>query len=423
MTFFSRLTPACRRDALSVVAAAVARASAAFAAALARGHPLLERSELVQLGAQRRLLGRQIRDGPTVLATEPLEQEEPLLDLLQPGRVRPDPPRVAAKIPGDIFDRRLRVGEPLDQRRQPRIERRQRRQLARHAGQALGDSAVARIQRLLSAPGRRQEFLGPLEALPFGGERAVLAGRRPRCLQLRQLKTEQILALAARPGVGRKRRQRRCCLGPRSVRLRHLVAQRLVLGEGVQDRQLALRIGQRLLVVLRGDVDESRHRRRQVGGRRQPPAEVRAPAPSARDHPPHDQPLLDLAPVRHQTRARRRAGGELEDRLHPRLVAAGADHVGAGAAAPQQPQRVDQDALAGAGLPRHGGESRPERQLELVDQREARDAKQRQHAGIIVRNAPRFLCLLLAFDYLSSTRREPQESFSRRMPKKPRGAW
>ncbi len=326
-----------------------------------------------------------------MLAAESLQQKEPLLHLLEPGRVRADSPCVAAEIARDILDRGLRVGEPLDQRPERGIERRQRRQLARHAGQALGDGAVARIQRLLSSRGCRQEFFGPLEAFPFGGECAVLAGRRPRRLQLRQLEAQQILALAARPRVGRERRQRRRRLGPRGVCGGHLVAQRLVLGEGIQDRQLALRIGQRLLVVLRGDVDEAGDRRGQVRGRGKPAAEVRAAAPPARDHPPHHQPLLDLAPVRHQPRARRRARGELEDRLHPRLVAAAADHVRPGAPPAQQPQRVDEDALAGAGLAGDGGEAWPERQLELVDQREARDAKEGQHAGIIANNAASFL--------------------------------
>ena len=106
------------------------------------------------------------------------------------------------------------------------------------------------------------------------------------------------------------------------------------------------------------------------------------PAPAARDRPAHHQPVLDASrpsatQPRPQLGAHRR---QLDDRLDPRLVAAGAD------------QRRRRRARRAAGpAPRPGCSCRrpvspvtavspgPKRQLELVDQRKAGDAQQRQH--------------------------------------------
>ena len=52
-------------------------------------------------------------------------------------------------------------------------------------------------------------------------------------------------------------------------------------------------------------------------------------------------------------------------------------------AAAQQAQRLDQDALAGAGLAGDRGQARAEGDLHLVDQREPGDLEQRQHGDVI----------------------------------------
>ena len=124
-----------------------------------------------------------------------------------------------------------------------------------------------------------------------------------------------------------------------------------------------------------------------------------APAAAARDRSPHHQSVFVVAPVGEQLRARRRRLRQLDDRLDPGLVASGADQIGARAAAAQQAERLDEDALAGAGLTGHRGQAGPERDLRLVDQSEPGNLEQRQHGDP------------------SST----GDRFSRKIPKKPRG--
>src|SRR5882724_4815070 len=127
---------------------------------------------------------------------------------------------------------------------------------------------------------------------------------------------------------------------------------------------------------------------------------ARSPAvasPPARWMRPRQQPALaqrrrrrrrrHLAPLGRETGAQLGVGGggQIDDRLDPRLVAPAADQIGAGAAAAQQAQRLDDDALAGAGLAGDHGQSRPQLQLELVDEGKARDAQYAQHDIILVK--------------------------------------
>jgi hypothetical protein len=60
-----------------------------------------------------------------------------------------------------------------------------------------------------------------------------------------------------------------------------------------------------------------------------------------------------------------------------------AHQVGARARPAQQPERLDQDALAGARLAGDRGQARSEPDLDLVNQREPGDLEQRQHGGHI----------------------------------------
>jgi hypothetical protein len=71
--------------------------------------------------------------------------------------------------------------------------------------------------------------------------------------------------------------------------------------------------------------------------------------------------------------------GELEERLHHRLVGAVAQHLGAHAAAQHQVEGVHQDRLAGARLAGEDVQAGAEPHLHRVDDGEAGDSQGGQH--------------------------------------------
>src|SRR5260221_613889 len=187
---------------------------------------------------------------------------------------------------------RARALEPLPQRRERGIELGERRELARHGGEALRDRAVPGVERVLAARGGREEPLGAPQPFAQRAQLVVLAGHGLGGVELAQLETQQVLALGAAARVGRESLERAPRLRELGVRRGHLGAGVLVLREGVEDRELALGIGERLLIVLGGDVDEARDVLREVARRREATTEVRAAPSLPRDHAPHDEPVV-----------------------------------------------------------------------------------------------------------------------------------
>jgi hypothetical protein len=83
------------------------------------------------------------------------------------------------------------------------------------------------------------------------------------------LEAQQILALAARFRVGVEGRQSIARIGKRREGQLGLGQRRHIAGERVEDRQLAFRIHEQLLIVLRGDVAQPTHRGREIRHRGQ----------------------------------------------------------------------------------------------------------------------------------------------------------
>ena len=73
------------------------------------------------------------------------------------------------------------------------------------------------------------------------------------------------------------------------------------------------------------------------------------------------------------------SAGAFEDRLHGRRVFSSADEIGAGPAADEQIQRLDEHGFAGAGFSGEHGETRLEVDFELIDNRKMPDAEITQH--------------------------------------------
>ena len=124
-------------------------------------------------------------------------------------------------------------------------------------------------------------------------------------------------------------------------------------------------IEQRVVLVLPVKFDEASREVLERAGGRQLAVDVRA-APSLRG---------DLAANQQLFAAR------LEDGFDRGDVFAGTHEVARGPAAEQEPDGLDEDGLAGPGLPGQDVEARLEFHLDRVDHGEAFDAEKAQHGG------------------------------------------
>ena len=208
-TLRSRLLAARLRDVDSAAAAAAARAFAWSTATWRVATPSSYEPISASSAASASRRAASSATVAAVFAAQPRQQEQPLFDLRQPRWIRPHAARVAPQVAGDVVDGGRRLRQPLGQRRQRRIQRHQRLEVAQHGRDPLADRAVAGVQRLLAARRRREEAVGGAQALALGGQRRVFTRHRLCRVQLAELKAEHVLAFGPGARVGRERRQRR----------------------------------------------------------------------------------------------------------------------------------------------------------------------------------------------------------------------
>ena len=355
-----------------------------------------------------------------MLAAEPRQQEQALLDLRQPRGIRAHAARVAPQVPGDVLDGGRRFRQPLGQRRQRRIQRHQRLEVAQHGRDPLADRAVAGVQRLLAARRRREEALGAAQPLALGGQRRRL--RPPPAAPPPARRAESAAGPRARPG--RARRQRTSpAPPPRSTAAACAAA--------ISSRNAAFSANaSRMASWLSGSVSDcwscceamstsGPTTRAQVRRGRQAAAQVDAPAARARDDAPDDQPLVRvarLAAVAGQPRPRRRAAREARRSPRP-APRRGRCAPGRRWRAPPRssPSASTRMLLPAPVSPVTAVRPGPERQLDLINQREPRDLAAASASRLHLR--PKRGGVATRFQLW----RSPHDSFSRRMPKKPRG--
>ena len=325
-----------------------------------------------------------------MLALEPLELREPLLDLVEAARRRVDPLAVAAQLPGEVVgldgEGLGAVGERVERRVDP-LERGEGRGRVGEGdrGGAAGGPGVAGLAGGIAFEGghpagdRPAEALEVPEPLALRGQLGLLRLARGRALDLLELPHQQVeLAIArARPGLQLiQRRLGRAGLGVRLGAGR--AALRLLRpAEAVEDAQL--RGGERELAVLVLAVERQQRAAHvaQVGRRGAAAAEVRARAPLGR-HPPREHELVGvrrqaIGQVRGQLRRQR------EHALDVRLRGARAHDARPRLAAQQQVERVGEDGLARPRLPRQRVQTRPEAQFGALDQQQVLDAELVEH--------------------------------------------
>ena len=197
--------------------------------------------------------------------------------------------------------------------------------------QLLGDRALARIDRILAAPRRRQQLLGGAQPIALELEPLVLAGLELRLVQLLELKAQELLALGARALVERRRSERARRRLDARVRRRHRRQQLVVPAERVEDAQVLRRIAERLMLVLPGQLDEHAGDLAERRRGRQHIIDVDAAAPALpitrRTTSPSSTGSMPGARQPLDERLGRRPVRRLEDRLDARLLGAVAHHV------------------------------------------------------------------------------------------------
>ena len=152
------------------------------------------------------------------------------------------------------------------------------------------------------------------------------------------------------------------------------------------------------LFVLPIDLHEGVAELREQGEGRRRAVDVDAPLPRAGEMAADEDLVAVVEPERLAQRVR---DGALEQSFDHGLVGVGADEVGAAARAAQQRQRLQEDALAGAGLAADDVEALAEAERHFVDDRDLADAQLAQHD----RSAPR---------RRAGPQRSPQRSLLRR---------
>ena len=151
---------------------------------------------------------------------------------------------------------------------------------------------------------------------------------------------------------------------------------RAVAGIGVERGAMIGGIEQAALRELRLDLDQPfACLAQQADAGRLVVDEGAAPAVGVDDAAQHQRVALARDPGLGEERAHRVVRRQRELRAHHRLLGAGADEAAFRAHAERQPQRVEQDRFAGAGLARQHAQAGPQAEIEPVDQHDIADGE------------------------------------------------
>ena len=304
-------------------------------------------------------MGDDLRLAVAVAAFEGVDGAESLLEAGEGRRIVLDAVRQAADLGRDVLELRLEAGETLGQRLEPWVEAGQATRFADgHRGGiaragAVGGECLADRGR---SPGDRLAMLGGRQPSP---DLVGLAGPEPGRGDLLRFVLEEVHPPRQLARVDRQLRQR----GPvRAPALDHVGRRGTSRGmPAVRVEQVALPalVEQALLVVLAVDLDQRPDLVGEPGGGRGDVVEPGGRPAVGRDLANGDQRL-------------RKA---VEQRLDPRRLGAVADEARVRARSPHEPEGIDQQALARAGLAGDDVQPRPEGQAQPVDQRQVADGQ------------------------------------------------
>ena len=222
------------------------------------------------------------------------------------------------------------------------------------------------------------------QPLPLAGERLGLARLDRRSINAGDQLLELVAAPLGRVGVGPRALQRRLRLTQLRPGGGHPCARLAGAGRRVQQFELRLGAGQPPCLVLRRHLQQPLAQRLEIVASTAAPPHHR-PAASRRGDPPrHHQRRLVLGPQRNNRL--RQAGFEEPVRhrelgLDIGLLCVWPDHAGRRWRARQQPDRLCQHRLAGAGLAGEHVQAAGQLELGVLDQGEVVDLQtQQRHA-------------------------------------------
>ena len=347
----------------------------------------------VELGGQRGQALEQL--GPTVLAPQPTQELEAVVDPRQALGIAVDAIGVAAQRGGGVVGHHPRLGELARQRIEAGVEPHQLVELARGVGQAIERAAVAvaTVERRHRGPGAEPQLLGRRQPGPLADQALVLAALELGAVELVLLEPHEVGALGALAIVAAEVGDLRVDAGELVPRRAHLERALGIAGERVEDLAVARGVDQALVLVLPGQIDQPRAQLGQAPGGGERAVDVGAALAAALDDPA-DHDLGAGGDVVGIVRGERQPGGgqdrdhaaaqirrHLDDGLDRGLGGAGARDVGRGATAAQEVHRLDDERLAGAGLAGEHAEPGAELDRDVRQDGEVGDSQVAQHAS------------------------------------------
>ncbi len=321
-----------------------------------------EAAEPVGLGRHRLAVGEH---GRLVVAEAPFEgvdQRQPLLEPPDVGRVVVEGLDEQADLGRDILELAVEAGESLGERLEPRVEPDELADVVEGRAEPLAGAAPLPQERVADRPAAAGDRLAMTGRGQPGLDLIGLAAAQPgrgdlACLVLGELDpADELTRVDAKLG------QRCPVLAPAIDRRGNGLPDDPATAVGVEQVTLDALIEEPLLIVLAMDLDEPADGLGQACRGDRFVVEAGGRAPLGRDLADDDQ----------------RLRAAVEQGLDPGRRGAVPDEPGVGAGAEGQAERVDQQALPGAGLPGDDVESLAKLEPEPVDEGQVGDGELEQ---------------------------------------------
>ncbi len=364
------------------------RALGRRARGLCIGEPRIAPGQRIELRAQLVRLRDHDVERAAVLARQPAQQREALVDPREPLGIALEPVRVPAELVRGVIDQRLDLGQLHADLVEPGIGAPRALDLARRRRDAIARAVVAAVEQLLGRARRALQLVDRREPYALELDRRILARHERRAIELVELIAQVVDARVALARIAAERGHRIVAPAQLRPRDRHRFAEprftAVARDERIEDLEVTRRIDEALMLVLARQIHEQPAELGEPRRGRQRAVDVRAAAPAALDHAADRDFVVDLAcgqarAVEHAEHTRAQILGDLDDRLDDRLVGSRARDVRRRAPAAQQVHRLDDQRLARAGLAREHVHAGAELDLDIGQDREVRDSQMPQH--------------------------------------------
>ncbi len=336
--------------------------------------------QLGQFGLQARQQGREFLRGAVMLAGQIGNRRQALLQLGQTFRVQFQAVQVVAQFRGGLAGLDHGAVEQIHHPGQLRIGFAHLAHVVQAAGeQAGGAGRIVAVQGQQHPLASLQQAAGVGQPPVFGLQLGQFALGQIQFFQLPDLVAQQFQPVVALAGGLAQPVQFRLLVAPVPEGFRQFAEQAAMAGEVVQQLALGLTAQQGLVLVLAVQIHQHLAQLSQAGGRCRLAVDEGLRGAIGGDHPADDalagavqfvflQPGLGLGRI---------VGAEGDADFG--LIGPVADHAGVGPIAQRQPQGIEQDRFAGAGLAGEHGQSTLQGQFQALDDGEVPDVKVGQH--------------------------------------------